>query len=128
MNLTETFAVLKPGMGLDTLPGTDTVFEDMESAYGGFSGHVLVTTFRFDEDWPTWERHPNGDELVTLISGRAEMILRTANGDQSVELTQPGDFIVVPRDTWHTARISEPTMMVFVTPGEGTENVEQPPG
>ncbi len=27
----------------------------------------------------------------------------------------------------HTARVSSPAVMMFVTPGEGTENREEPP-
>ena len=30
--------------------------------------------------------------------------------------------VVVPKGTWHTARTSVPTKMLFVTPGQGTEN------
>jgi hypothetical protein len=29
--------------------------------------------------------------------------------------------VVVPRNTWHTARVSGTTRMLFITPGEGTE-------
>ncbi len=35
-------------------------------------------------------------------------------------------FVVVPKNTWHTAKVHAPTMMLFVTPGEGTENRESP--
>ena len=28
--------------------------------------------------------------------------------------------IIVPRDTWHTARVHRPARMLFITPGEGT--------
>jgi hypothetical protein len=40
--------------------------------FAGFKGHVLVATFAFDADWPTWERHPAGDELVCLLSGEVD--------------------------------------------------------
>jgi quercetin dioxygenase-like cupin family protein len=39
-----------------------------------------------------------------------------------VSLTEPGSFVIVPKGTWHTARIAKPTSMLFVTPGEGTQN------
>lgn len=36
-------------------------------------------------------------------------------------------FVVVPRGTWHTAKVHAATTMLFITPGEGTENRESPP-
>jgi hypothetical protein len=30
--------------------------------------------------------------------------------------------VVVPKATWHTAKISTPTALLFVTPGEATQN------
>ena len=33
----------------------------------------------------------------------------------------PGDYVIVPRGTRHTARIRKPARMLFITPGEGTE-------
>lgn len=77
--------------------------------------------FRFTEDWPTWEIHPAGDELVVLLAGKVDMVLRLADGDRVVPLEHRG-AVVVPRGTWHTARVHAPSEMLFVTPGEGTEN------
>ena len=33
---------------------------------------------------------------------------------------------VVPQNTWHTARVRSNAVMMFVTPGEGTINAEEP--
>ncbi len=85
---------------------------------------MLIASFSFDDDWPTWETHPNGDEVACLTSGDAELILATEDGEQSVRLDTPGSFVVVPKNTWHTAKVHTPTKMLFVTPGEGTENRE----
>jgi oxalate decarboxylase/phosphoglucose isomerase-like protein (cupin superfamily) len=71
--------------------------------------------------------HPAGDEIVILASGKAEMIFDDASGRRSITLSEPGAFVIVPRGAWHTAHISTPTTMYFVTPGEGTQNVETPP-
>lgn len=120
--LSEVFAVLTPGLRVDTVPVSPTLYPDLDSNYDGFKGHVLIAEHRFTEAWPTWEMHPAGDEVVVLMSGRVEMVLRRDGADESVWLTQPGAFVVVPRGTWHTARPSEETRMLFITPGEGTEN------
>jgi hypothetical protein len=42
--------------------------------------------------------------------------------EETVSLLHPGSFVIVPKATWHTARTSVPTQMLFVTPGAGTEN------
>ena len=53
------------------------------------------------------------------------MILQSDDGEQTVRLNTPGSFVIVPKGTWHTAKTSTPTSMLFVTPGEGTENVDK---
>ena len=125
-NLNEVFAVLKPDQSVQPATVTPTLFEELDTTFAGFKNHTLVAVFDFADDWPTWEIHPAGDEVVVLLSGRATMVLRTGSGDVTVDLEGAGSYLVVPRDTWHTARVSETTKMLFITPGEGTENVEDP--
>ena len=125
-DLGSVFAVIKPGFNVDTVDVTDTVFADLDQHYDKFAGHQLVAAFSFDADWPTWEIHPHGDEIVVLVSGDVEMIMRGSNGDESIVLNRQGQFAVVPRNTWHTAKVRAPTQMIFVTPGEGTLNKEAP--
>ena len=55
------------------------------------------------------------------------MILDTEEGEQCVRLNTPGSFGIVPKGTWHTAKVHAPTSMLFVTPGQGSENREHPP-
>jgi quercetin dioxygenase-like cupin family protein len=82
----------------------------------------MVMQFEFSEDWSSWERHPAGEELVVLISGEAELILEQDGAEHATTLARPGEFVLVPRGVWHTARVRERCAMLFVTPGEGTEN------
>jgi len=126
-NLLETFAVLKPGLGVDTVDVTPSLYADLDADYAAFRGHLLISSHEFNGDWPTWERHPAGDEIVMLLSGAVTLVLKTESGEESVSLDAPGAFVVVPRNTWHTARVSAPARMLFITPGEGTENSEAPP-
>lgn len=37
-------------------------------------------------------------------------------------LSEPGTYVLIPRGTWHTATTSEPTRMLFLTDGEGTDH------
>lgn len=120
------FVVLKPDLLLDQLQVSPDIYERLDEQYDQFRSHTLISAHQFTQDWPTWEKHPAGDEMVVLLSGRAEFIFRKASGDESVELKEAGSFVLVPRDTWHTARVSEPASMLFITPGEGTENETDP--
>lgn len=125
-NLTTTFVIVDDRQAAETMVVTDTFWPDLDAKYGDFAGHSLVASFSFEDDWPTWEIHPHGDEVVCLMSGDATMILDTADGERRVRLTEPGAFVVVPKGTWHTAKVHAPTKMIFVTPGQDTENHETP--
>lgn len=121
-DLASTFVVLQPDQRAALVANAPGVFEELDRRFAGFKGHVLVATFAFDADWPTWERHPAGDELVCLLSGRVTLVLERGGMEEKAELDKPGEYVLVPKGTWHTARTTVPTTMLFVTPGEGTEN------
>src|SRR5918999_1544666 len=121
-DLASTFVVLQPDQRAALVQNAPGVFEELDRRFSGFKGHVLVATFAFDADWPTWERHPAGDELVCLLSGSVTLVLDREGEQQTVELKKPGEYVLVPKGTWHTARTKVATNMLFVTPGEGTEN------
>jgi quercetin dioxygenase-like cupin family protein len=120
MNLDSTFVVLHPDQSATAIEFTPTLFEELGRRFEGFKGRVLVSGFSFDSDWPVWERHPAGDEIVCLLSGRARLVLEGAAA--VVELKDAGAFTIVPKGIWHTAQTSVPTKMLFVTPGAGTEH------
>jgi mannose-6-phosphate isomerase-like protein (cupin superfamily) len=122
-NITREFVVLKPTHESRRIEFDETLFERLGGEeFNGFKDHVLVSSFAFDADWPTWERHPAGDEIVVLIEGEAEFVYETDGGEQSVWLRKLGDYVVVPKGAWHRARnVSQPVRAFFVTPGQGTE-------
>jgi mannose-6-phosphate isomerase-like protein (cupin superfamily) len=121
-NLLSKYVVVGPDFSAVGVDVTPTIWEDLDRHFEGFKGRLLVARFDFETDWPTWEIHPEGDEVVVLISGTADMVLDHGGSHQVTSLSQPGSFVIVPRGTWHTARISAPTSMLFITPGAGTEN------
>lgn len=104
-----------------------TFYPELDAEFGQFVGHVLIQRYAFDTAWATWERHPHGDEVVHLIAGDTDFVLWRDGVEEVVRVSTPGTYVVVPRGVWHTARPHAPTVMLFVTPGEGTENVETPP-
>lgn len=123
----ETAAILKPDFAVDQLAMGAGFYEQLDREFDNFKDHILIAAHEFYEDWGMWERHPAGDEIVLLLSGRAELVLRTGEGDKPVLLDESGAYAVVPRGIWHTARVVEPTRMLFITPGEGTEHADNPP-
>ena len=126
--IAQTRAILDTDQLITLKTVTDNFFQELDQEFSDFKGHVLISQFGFDEPWPTWEVHPAGDELVLLLSGDTDLVLATDNGETITRVTSPGDYIVVPKGTWHTARPHAPTTMLFVTPGEGTLNALEPGG
>ena len=65
------------------------------------------------------ERHPDGDEVLYLISGRVRVVfLDSEEADVDVA---PGDGLVVPQGAWHRVDILEPSQIVYLTPGPNNE-------
>ena len=122
LDLTSTFVVVDLNHAAIPVAVTPTIFEELDKRFESFKGRLLVSSFSFDSDWPTWEIHPAGDEVVCLLTGNATMVLDRNGIEDAVHLHKPGSFVIVPKGTWHTARTSIPTTMLFVTPGEGTQN------
>lgn len=67
------------------------------------------------------EMHPDGDELLILLSGRVDVVLESEGGERKVAVS-PGQGVIVPRGVWHRVLIREPSRIVFVTPGPGGEH------
>jgi mannose-6-phosphate isomerase-like protein (cupin superfamily) len=121
-NLASTFVVIKPDHSALPVAVTPDVFEALDARFDNFKNHLLVSTFDFDHDWASWEMHAAGDEIVSLLSGEVTMVLEREGAEEAVLLVEPGSFVIIPKGTWHTARTAVPTRMLFVTPGEGTQN------
>jgi uncharacterized cupin superfamily protein len=86
----------------------------------------LVAIHSFTEDWPTWEVHPLGAELVYVISGKMTLV-QSDEGERTEIVLEAGEAAINPPGVWHTAKISEPTAALFVTAGLGTRNEPEPP-
>jgi uncharacterized cupin superfamily protein len=110
----------------------------------------LVMVGGSSSSWTFWERHPAGDELVVVLSGRVTLVQehdrepveerRSGADDQAMrtETTQTahtvrtirtvqiplsaGEAAINPRGTWHTTDVEEPARILFITPGMGTEH------
>lgn len=105
---------------------SENFYQELDEDFDDFAGHVLIQRFSFDAPWPTWEVHPEGDEFVYLLVGDTDVILNGNGEERTVRVSEPGSYVVVPKGVWHTARPHAPTTLLFVTPGEGTLNAEEP--
>ncbi len=66
------------------------------------------------------ERHPDGDELILILSGRVTVTVDSFPND-SLELG-PGDACIIPKGEWHRVHLIEPTRLVHMTPGPGADH------
>ena len=61
------------------------------------------------------ECHPDGDELIVLISGDVSIML-----EEEVARTvvlQPGEAFIVPQGVWHRLLVHTPSRMIYLTRG-----------
>jgi uncharacterized cupin superfamily protein len=124
-DLSRTFVHLGLGATATLLPDFSWSSEQIESYRARFAADGkdgrLVCVITQEATWDSWERHPAGEEVVFLISGRVDVLHDIGGAEHVIEL-RPGDAMVNPTGVWHTARVHEPGLALFITPGEGTEN------
>jgi len=65
------------------------------------------------------EMHPDGDEVLYLISGRVRVVFLDDTEDD-IDVG-PGDGLVVPKGVWHRVDIIEPSQIVYLTPGPNNQ-------
>lgn len=122
-HLESTYLRLRPDATVEPLPVDDTFWQRLTSgALGTFRNEYLVSAYAFREDWTSWERHPNGDEIVCLLQGDVTFVFEEPQGERTVRMNTSGSFLLVPRGVWHTAKVQAPSNVLFITAGEGTEH------
>lgn len=122
-DLASTFVSLERDGRTRLLELTDSFWPDIASGKLGLGPGRLLSLLAFEGAWDSWEVHPNGDEVVLLLEGTAEMKLERADGEvEVVRLERPGTFVLIERGTWHTGYGNGPARMLFVTDGEGTRH------
>lgn len=118
-----TYLHVRDGGKTDAISVSDSFWEELAGgAYPQLDQGRLMSAFTFSELWSTWERHPAGEELVMLLSGTATIVLEDSGQERAVQLSDPGSYVLVPQNVWHTAKTTVPTTMLFLTPGAGTEH------
>ncbi len=125
----DTFATLDGTGEVQTHAVSPEFWSQLSSGERVLPGPYLMSFGTSSADWPHWEMHPSGEEVVMLIAGAGDFVMRLPGGDQRLSLRQAGDYVVVPRGTWHTFRNAggDPATLLFITSGEGTTHSKQPP-
>jgi quercetin dioxygenase-like cupin family protein len=95
--------------------------EDYRRTYGDDADGRLVCVVAQEATWDVWERHPGGQEVVYLLSGRVDLVQEIDGSDHVVAL-RPGQAVINPTNVWHTAMVHEPGLALFITPSQGTEH------
>ncbi|MDX2215013.1 MAG: hypothetical protein SFY66_17120 [Oculatellaceae cyanobacterium bins.114] len=121
-NINSTYTVVDENGDATPVAVSDRFYQDLERQFGDFKGKRLISHYIFETDWNCWEMHPAGDEFVCLLSGHVDFILEQDGGEQVASLNVPGAYVLVPRGVWHTARVHTSSSVLFMTPGEGTQN------
>lgn len=122
-NLQSTYLRLRSDATAERLPFDDSFWTSVISGrLGAFRDEYLVMCWTFDGAWPSWEQHPNGDEIVCLLAGGAvTFVLEGPEVNTEVKLERFGDYVFVPKGVWHTAKADAPATMLGITAGEGTQ-------
>ena len=115
-----TYIHLKPDDSARILEGGERFWAAVEERRDLDHGRLMGASDQ-SKDWDHWERHPAGEEILTLLSGKMELVLDMPEGEQRT-VVKAGETFIVPRGIWHRALVREPGRLMFVTPGAGTEH------
>lgn len=118
-DLRSTYIHLSPDGRADAQMIDPDFWADIEDSV--FANGRMMALFEMDNDWSTWEMHPEGEEVLMLVSGAMTLIFETPQGLARAPM-QPRDTLIVPRGIWHTADVSAPSHLLAVTHGAGTQN------
>lgn len=122
-DILDTYVHFQDGARAEQMPASAQFWQELAGgAFPQLEQGRLMSAFSFSAPWTSWERHPAGEELVMLLSGMVTVVLEEDGAEREFALDQPGAYVLVPRNTWHTARTTVPTTMLFLTPGAGTEH------
>lgn len=117
----ETYVRLASSGAAEPLPGGERFWSLPEPEIERLAQGWLVTELELSSDWSTWEMHPEAEEFVYLLSGEVLLLLEHPGGIEEVPLSDRA-AVIVPRGTWHTARVRRPGRMLFITMGRGTQH------
>jgi len=119
---TSTYLLLQDRGAVERIAVGPSFWPDVMAGRRPLDGR-LVSGFRLERDIDHWEMHPVGDEVLVRLSGAFDVVLEQADGAvRVVALGGNAPCCVIPAGAWHTIRVREAGVVVFLTAGEGTEH------
>ena len=79
--LDSTYIHLRPDESALAMEGGAAFWQGIEERHDLDQGRLMGSTDQ-KADWDHWERHPAGDEILTLLSGEMVIVLDTDGGEQ----------------------------------------------
>lgn len=129
-DLTQMFVHLGLGAKAEALPDfswdADSLRRYEEAHRADADEGRLVVMSDLTETWTQWERHPAGDEVVIVLSGRVTLVQELDGGALAAEV-HAGEAVINPAGVWHTCDVLEPGRALYITPGRGTEHRPRDP-
>lgn len=103
------------------LPGGDAFWSQPKAEIEAVGKDWLVSEYTFTADWPNWEMHPEGDEMVYLLEGHVRLLLDLPAARRELEMQGRG-AVVIPMGVWHTAKVMAPSRTLHITLGRRTQH------
>lgn len=119
-SLNATYVHLRPDDSALAMKGGEEFWAGIEDRRDLDRGRLMGASQQ-TADWDHWERHPAGEEILTLLSGELEIVLQTQAGEERAVL-KPGQALVIPAGIWHRGIVRIPGELLFITAGAGTEH------
>jgi catechol 2,3-dioxygenase-like lactoylglutathione lyase family enzyme len=104
-------------LGLDR-SGTARPLQAIAGPPPTIDGLTVGAAAMSDEAPHRGEMHPDGDEILILVSGGVDVVLEEDGKEERITL-EPGQACVVPRGVWHRVALREPSRVLYLTPGPG---------
>jgi mannose-6-phosphate isomerase-like protein (cupin superfamily) len=93
--------------------------DDSWGPFNRFPGFTFSAVTMSRDELHDGEMHPDGDEIVYVVSGRIEVALET--GAERLVQIGAGEGVIIPKGVWHKVRVVELGQLVTVSPGPGFE-------
>lgn len=121
IDLKTTYLHLNPRARAMRLPVTETLWTEIVEGKQIIDGWLYAVMPMAAGRWSHWERHPSGDEVLTMLSGEMELTLEEKGGPRVVAMTA-GDTVIVPQGVWHIGRVVVAGDLMALTFGKDTEH------
>ena len=121
LDLATTYMWIDDDGGATRAPFTPDFWPSLITGQTAAAGRWLLGAGRSDTSPLTWDRHPNGECVIILLSGSIDVVLDESSGERVAALRAAGDTCVIPRGVWHRQIVNEPSNRIFLTAGEGTD-------